>query len=403
MQVRNAGRGTRSQNREKPFKGTNVTMETTITRGSHSALQFSAALVDLFDSERLYELARDRSGDSRVKLTDAIASFFNVELKTHETELAADILLSLLQQAETDLRQALAERLADNDRVPLRIALALANDEIAVARPILKSSPVLNELDLFYIIQSHPLTHWEAIAARRDLTPALIDALAEKRDIDTARTLLANDSAVLNDKALKIFVAMAEQSNALRLPLVHRPELPVELAGTLYKLVGESLQKKLQKRFPEEKFAATIAETLEDVQKDIQAAVRAELPKTPTAQGYTTRNVVVPPKLIEALRLGQFSYFLALFAEYTGLQACMIDTLIKQRGGKGLAIACKAKHMERSDFLTLFMLKSSLAARDKIVNHAEIAQALATFDRVNIGVAQKMLSKAISGGQISLA
>lgn len=365
---------------------------------------FSVALVDLFDSQRLCELARARTPESRVKLTDAIAAFFDVDLKTHETELAADILSSLLQQAETDLRRALSERLANNARVPLRIALALANDEIDVARPILNHSPVLNELDLFYIIQSKPLAHWEAIAARQDLTPALVNALAEKREVNIAKILLSNDNVTLQDRALKIFVSMAEQSNALHLPLVHRPELPAELASALYKIAGEKLQKDLRKRFPDAEFSGVVEKALQDAQKDIQSAVKSELPKAaPLAESYSARNTVAPPKLIEALRLGQFSYFLALFAEYTGLQACMIDMLMKQRGGKGLAIACKAKHMERSDFLTLFMLKSSLASRDRIVDHTEISQALATFDRVHAGVAQKMLVKAVAGGQAALA
>lgn len=382
-----------------------VTMDTTITHRGTDCGAFSAALVDLFDSRRLCELARARTPESRVDLTDAVASFFNVNLKTHETELAADILMSLLQQAETDLRQALAERLASNERVPLRVVLSLANDEICVARPILRHSPVLNELDLFYIIQSQPLSHWEAIASRRDLTPAIVDALVEKREESTARALLANDSVGLTNKALKIFVAMSEVSDGLRLPLSRRPELPLSLARDLYHLASRELQKDLNKRFPQEAFASLLADVMDDAVEDSLNAVAGTLPATPSAasqaavRNYNARNVVAPPKLIEALRLGQFSYFLALFAEYTGLQSCMIDTLMKQRGGKGLAIACKACHMERSDFLTLFMLKTSLASRDKIVDHNEISQALATFDRVQAAVAQKMLSKAAAGNQ----
>lgn len=381
-------------------------MATTITNaGGLQSASFDVSLVNLYDCQHLYQLARNRSPESRAALTDAVASLFNISLESYEAELAADVLLSLLAQAESDLRAALAERLAANERVPLRIALSLANDEINVAQTVLKHSPVLNDLDLMYIVQSHSAEHWTAVAGRRGLSAPLINVLADKRDESTAEALLKNDGVTLPETAMEIFTDMARDSERLRLPLVHRPELPGELAQRVYEAVGVELRATLVAKFPDAPFAKALDSAMEEVQQDIvNVTMPSPRPKAviiPTgareaARFHASRSQVTPGKMIEALRLGQFSYFLALFAEYSGLQSCMVDTLMKQKGGKGLAIACKARKMDRSDFMTVYMLKSSLSSRDKIVDHSDLAAALATFDRVQSEFAQKMLGKALS-------
>ncbi len=381
-------------------------MATTITSaGGLQSASFDVSLVNLYDCQHLYQLARARSPESRAALTDAVASMFNISLEAYEAELAADVLLSLLAQAESDLRAALAERLAANERVPLRIAISLASDEIKVASAMLQHSPVLNDLDLMYIIQSHSADHWAAVAARRELCAPLIEVLANKRDERTAEALLQNTDITLPVSAMEIFTDMAKDSERLRLPLVHRPELPGELAQRLYEAVGVELRAALVSKFPDAPFAQELDATMQDIQQEIvNVTYAAPKPKAviipsgarEAARLYAARSLVSPGKMIEALRLGQFSYFTALFAEYSGLQACMVDTIMKQRGGKGLAIACKARKMDRSDFMTVYMLKSSLSSRDKIVDHSDLAQALATFDRVQSEFAQKMLGKALN-------
>jgi uncharacterized protein (DUF2336 family) len=364
---------------------------------------FDQSLVRLYDCQNLYKLARERTPEAKLQLTDAVASFFSINLQAHEAELASDILLSLLQQAETDLRKALAERIATNEHVPLRVALSLANDEITVAEAMLKHSPVLNELDLMYIIQSHSAEYWAAIAARRDLSPFLCNSLAEKRHEGTAKVLLDNQYVTLAEGVMRIFADMSKESEMLRVPLVHRAELPAELAQEIYTIVGEELRRSLVDKYPHASFTQEIDYAIESVVQETVDAVhtapgsqRTMTNAREAAKIYAARGPIPTNKMVEALRLGQLSYFMALFSEYSGLQSCMVETLMKQRGGKGLAIACKAKKMERSDFMTVYMLKSSLSTRDKIVDHGDLAAALATFDRIQCEFAQKMLGKAVA-------
>lgn len=358
---------------------------------------FNSTLVHLYDSQNLLLLARDHSPAARADLLENMTSFFGLPLQNAEKELAADILLSLLQQAESDLRRALAERLSGNDQVPLRVILTLVNDDISVAETVLKHSPVLNELDLMYIIQSHSADYWAAIAHRRDLTDILVNALANKRDVKTAEALLSNKDITLKSPALQIFADMAKTAQELNVPLIHRPELPAELAQSIYGEIAGELRALLKARFPDTAFDAALDDAIGDIQKTVETATANNtLLRADVVKSVSGGLPITPAKMIEALRLGQLTYFKALFSEYTGLKVCMVDTLLKQKGGRGIAIACRAKKMERQDFMTLYMLKSALNNVKRLVDHSELAQALATYDKLENAYATKMLGRAVS-------
>src|SRR6056297_3340090 len=104
---------------------------------SKTSSQVTPILVKLYDSHKLYGLAKDKKPEARGELTSAVVELFDMQLSNNEQELIADVLMELLRQAEIDLREALAHKLAARDDIPLRLALEMANDEIPVAKPIL--------------------------------------------------------------------------------------------------------------------------------------------------------------------------------------------------------------------------------------------------------------------------
>ncbi|MDB5490479.1 MAG: hypothetical protein JWO78_328, partial [Micavibrio sp.] len=120
-------------------------------------------LVRLYESQKLYSLASDETPAARAELTGAIAALLEKDLPVGERELVSDLLINLMRQAEKDLREALSERLSTMEHAPLRIVLHMANDEISIARPVLRHSPVLSDLDLMYIIKSKDASYWQEI------------------------------------------------------------------------------------------------------------------------------------------------------------------------------------------------------------------------------------------------
>ncbi len=367
---------------------TNVQLntESAATRG------FDASLVALYNSQDLLNLARDKSNTSREKLIKTLSGIFDAKLGYSELEIASDIVISLVKQAEVDLRATLAKQFSENENLPLRLALTFANDEYIVAQPILEKSPVLNDLDLMYIIQAKGADYWSSIAKRGDLGAVTIKSLSEKRDEKTALSLLENKDITLPEASCAIFMEMSKQSNVLAMPLTQRAELPSEIVRELYSIVGKELQQKLTAQYGD------ISKEMGKAQEELSSTLAQNDAVAPTVP-----QDISATRILEALRLGRGPSFKALFSAYSGLKVCMVETLLKQKGGRGLAIVCKARRMDRSDFMTLYMLKSSLINGTKVVDHGDLSKALTTFDRISMDFATKMHAKAMSSmGAFSL-
>ena len=94
-------------------------------------------------NDLLLQQARDRSARGRLVLATSITDFYaarEASLSARERELIDDILGQIVSAFERELRRELADRLAAKPKVPVALILALANDQIEVARPILMHS-----------------------------------------------------------------------------------------------------------------------------------------------------------------------------------------------------------------------------------------------------------------------
>ena len=119
------------------------------------------------DVEQLLALARDKTVASRQTLVETVSDLFFANegvLSDRERALMTDILRQLIHDVEMSVRKALSERFSAQDGAPHDLVLALANDDIEVAHPILTDSQILQDIDLIEIIHHRTLEHQLAIA-----------------------------------------------------------------------------------------------------------------------------------------------------------------------------------------------------------------------------------------------
>jgi uncharacterized protein (DUF2336 family) len=96
-----------------------------------------------FDAEYLLSLARQKSAESRSRLTQIIIDLFDEQatvLNERQRTLMFGILQNIVNEIEVSVRQAVAGRLAMMDDVPRDLILRLANDDISVAFDMLSQS-----------------------------------------------------------------------------------------------------------------------------------------------------------------------------------------------------------------------------------------------------------------------
>ncbi len=351
-------------------------------------------LVHLYDSQRLYGLAKDDNARGRAELANVMSDLLSLDLSENERELLADILVGLMRQAEKDLRKALAQRLATMDTVPLRMVLHIANDEISVADPILKHSPVLHDVDLVYLIKSTGSDHWQSIASRKNLGETVIDTLAETKDSATAKVLVNNDAIRLTDNAMSVFTTMAKSDEDLARPLLMRPELPAGLAGKLYGYVGEALQDYIRRVFPNQ--VELVNPVVDEIVLEFTEVEKMEI--TPStgmmamADYMVQNNELTVDAMKDTLRRGQIPSFVAMFSRFSGLSALVVEEMIHQDTGQGLAIACKALGVQKSDFVNIFLLTHRVRHKGmRIVDQNALSKAIRYYERIDPKTAQNIL------------
>lgn len=360
-------------------------------------------LVNIFDGQELYELAKDKTPQAREDLVTKIISLLDVPLSMREKELAADILIDLMRQAERDLRCAVSERLATMDDVPLRLILSVANDDIEVAAPLLENSPILNDLDLIYIIKGKSEEYWRTIAKRKHIGDDIVNMLAETKDLGTALNLTKNENITLKGSALTIIADMARGHDNLAAPLLRRNEVTADMAKALYDYVGESLKKHISKTFKHQpgdisKAMATMDEVTGELRvsaldKDEhdQDAMIPGASHIRAAKASQDKKLLNANLMIDTLKRKQTALFTAQFCVMCKLPVKRALKILSQTNGQKLAIVCKAYDISQMDFIALFTLSAHIRGQNEAVQTEDIQKATEHYKMISKSAATQLI------------
>jgi len=314
---------------------------------------------DRIDLRELIALAADSSTRSRQSLVAVIADLFaerSQALSDRERALMTEILARLIEDFEREIRRDLAARFADNPHVPSDLIVMLANDEIAVAEPILRRSSVLRDEELVGIIHHRTVEHQIAIAQRRQVSSRVAAALAETANEDVIRTLLDNADAEISEATMAFLIDQSQRVDSFQEPLLRRHDLPPELARRMYWWVSAALREHMVRNFDID--PATLDDKLEAV---VQA--RASEPARIGAgagdglANRLARTGVVDAEMLErTLRQGQIALFEKLLARLSALPDARIRVAVLDPTGRMLAIICRAVDISQDKFASIYLL-----------------------------------------------
>lgn len=342
-------------------------------------------LVKLYDTHRLYQLAEDKQPEAKAELSHIVSGLLDMQLKQSEKELIADILINLMRQAEKDLRHAIADRLSALDNVPLRLVLFLAQDDIGVAETVLRHSPVLNDLDLLYIIQSRDSDYWRAIAARNKLNEPVIDALADTQDIPTVCTLAGNTDITLSSYAVDILSNLAETSEELARPLLTRAEITETIARKLYQAVGQEMEKTITATLQNE---LSVLESVKDILFEFSEEAQDQYAPThammKAAQMFADKNQLTSVLMLKTLKRGQIPSFVAQMSCFTGIRPNKMLGFLKDHNTNAMIITCRAVGLTRDEFIGIYLMTHKMRTDSPKINHAEFNRAIAYFDSIGV-------------------
>jgi len=290
------------------------------------------------------------------------------------------------------VRRDLSERLSSAPNPPHDLIVALANDEIEVAEPILKASTVLRDAELVGVIRHRTQQHQLAIAMRRSLSEYVSDALVETGNIDVVKVLLENSDAQISEATMEYLAEESRRVDTYQEPLLRRGDLGPELAARMYLWVSAALRSHILENFDidpsqiDDHLESAADATLPGLESR-QGGSRETKPGKPKpaevlARRLTEQRKVTPDFLVQVLRQGEVPLFEALFGELSGLKAPRLQKVLYDSGGEGLAIACRAMAMPKPTFATIFLLSRRGHTGKQIVDPRELSRALLLFDKV---------------------
>lgn len=185
-----------------------------------------------------------KRGDPRRRgeIAHAISQLFFQDaenLRPDVIDLFDNLLIDLVPHAELASRVDLAERFSRLNNAPRRLVSELAREnEIAVAGPVLRHSPVLDDAALVEIARLKGQAHLLAMSERPTLSAVITDVLVERGDRDVVRRAAGNAGAVFSLGSYSELIKRAAQDGVLTLRIGQRSDLSGEnlkqlLDGTL--------------------------------------------------------------------------------------------------------------------------------------------------------------------------
>lgn len=343
-------------------------------------------------------LAHQRTEGARLELAGMLADVFlnqTNELTLREQELVNELIDQLLLSGNRapSLRSLLVEKFADKVTMPRKIAMSLVTDDIDVAKDILILNQTLTDDDLITVVATQSTDHAAAIAHRNSVSEAVADALVTTGNMDVMQIVAENLGAHLGAKAVTVLADAARFTASLREPIMTRPEMTNDVATRLYWWVSQDLRRYALKRFgiAAGQVDLALAKTIEELLGYHELDKTNDKIMIQIANWLEERGVVTARILPQILRLGHFRLFNILLGRLTNLDLSLIDTIVSETGGRGLAVICRALGVDKAGFVSFFLLSRGAREGEQVVHPRELSFALAAYDKLSVNLAYDLL------------
>ena len=290
-------------------------------------------------AEDVKRLMEDPSVENRAEAAGKVASRFgDGKLSDNERALAQDIFRIMVRDVEERVRVALAENLKSTPNIPKDVAVSLAEDvSDAVALPIIQFSEALSDDELIAIIRTQSVDRQVAVASRTDVSEAVADTLVEEGDKKAVVTLVSNDEADLSENTLGKVVDRYGDDVEIQSPLVHRSQLPINIAERLVTKLSEDLQQHLVTHHELGTETATdlILQARERATISLVSAGADEQDVETLVRQLFVNKRLTPSIILRSLSVGDLAFFETSLAVMAGVPLNNARILIHDEGELG--------------------------------------------------------------------
>ena len=337
-----------------------------------------------------------KRGDPKrlAKVSRGIADLFvqgSAIFQPGHVELFDLILSGLVPQTDMAARAHIAERIAALGNGPPTLIGQLAReDNISVAGPILRRSPVLDDHALVEIARAKGQDHLLAMTERSKLSSSVTDVMVQRGERDVIRRAAANAGAAFSAIGYSALVKRATRDGMLTLTVGQRRDLPDKLLKELLTGSVDVLRRRLFDIAEPERQAA-VAKAMGEM------SARPEQPEKRRDFGPAQRTVLSLYRaggLDEDALLGfakgfKYSETVAAISAMSGVPIAAVDRLMSGDRHDPILIIAKSIGLEWPTVRSLVLLRLGPA---RIPASADIDNIRMNFMRLAPSTAERVVS-----------
>jgi uncharacterized protein (DUF2336 family) len=337
-----------------------------------------------------------KHGDSarRAEAARRIAELFfqdAARLKPRHVELFDGLLLDLVPFSEMIARAELAERLSLLANAPRMLVGQLAREnEILVAGPVLRRSPVLEEEVLLDIARLKGQGHLLAMSERPRLSPDLTDVIVRRGDRDVVRRAAGNAAAEFSENGYTELIKRAGQDGVLTLAVGRRTDLSdAQLKELLAGSLGVVRRRLLDVVKPERRLAIAQAMDELSVITEQVAGARDFVPAQRAILALHYAGGLNEAALLDFAKSYRYEESVTALAAILGIRIATLDRLISSDRHDPILIVGKALGLEWATVRALILLR---LGPNRIVAPADIESCRVKFARLMPSTAERVVS-----------
>ena len=332
-----------------------------------------------------------RSGDPkrRAEAARQISEMFlqgAASFRADHVALFDGVLTNLVPHAELAARADLAERLSLLANAPRTLVGQLAHeDEIAIAGPLLRRSPVIDEQVLVEIANAKGQGHLLAMTERPKLSPDLTDVMVRRGDRDVVRRAAGNAGATFSTDGYSTLIKRASTDGVLTLTVGQRADLS---ADQLKNLLAASIDPVRRRLFDSVKPArqSAIRQAMNEISGIAKRAGsrRDFAPAQRTVQALQGAGHLNESVLLGFAKTYKYEESVVALAVMSGIKIATLDQLFAEDRYDPILIVGKVIGLEWATVRALILLRLGLnrvpAAADleaARMNYARLMQASA--------------------------
>ena len=326
--------------------------------------------------EQFLNWARRAPAERRVAAARALARAYLVSpLSPQEREEVETAMTVLLDDGAIEVRGALAAELAASEQAPQHLILSLAADRDRVAVLVAKLSPLILDSELVDMVAMRGEVMQVAIASRPFLSRAVSAAIGEVGTVAACRALIMNRAARIPRFSLDRIVARHGSDPQMRLTLLEREDLPLEVREGLLGKLAEALRELIvSHKWLEPSRADTVIRDAREC-ATIAAAFEAPADNMPALIAQLMQGKALTPAfLIRAVAAGQTLLFEAALAALARVPHERVSALVASGRKSSLRALLQKAGLPRSTF-------SAFTAAIDVIRSGEYEEADSDYRR----------------------